>query len=224
MRLPETEEIKMSFDESDLLPISALQHVFFCERQCALIHVEQVWAENLYTAEGRILHENVDTGGCNSRGDVRVAYSLPLRSLRIGLVGKADVVEFHREKSEDDKEIWRPFPVEYKRGKAKKDACDKIQLCAQALCLEEMLGCEVPEGALYYGKPHRRLSVIFDDGLRRETERTAERLHELIRSGKTPPARYEKKCESCSLLDQCMPKIAGETKSVTGYISRMLKG
>ena len=213
----------MDYTDSDLLPLSALQHICFCERQCALIHVEQVWAENLYTAEGRILHENVDAGGGNSRCDIRITYSVPLRSLRLGLIGKADVVEFHRNLESEEKESWRPFPVEYKRGKAKKDNSDKIQLCAQALCLEEMLGCEVPEGALYYGKPHRRLSVIFDNGLRRETEQKAERLHDLIRSGKTPPARYEKKCESCSLLDQCLPKIAGEIISVAGYISRMLK-
>jgi CRISPR-associated exonuclease Cas4 len=121
--------------ESDLLPLSALQHICFCERQCALIHVEQVWLENRFTAEGRIMHDRVDSGKTESRRDVRIAFAVSLRSLRLGLVGKADVVEFHREKNSGGKTIWRPFPVEYKRGRPKKDNCDKIQLCAQALSL-----------------------------------------------------------------------------------------
>jgi len=211
------------YTEDALLPLSGLQHIYFCERQCALIHVEQVWAENLHTAEGRIMHEHVDEGGSGSRGDLKIARSLPLRSLQLGLVGKADVVEFHRETDAKGKALWRPFPVEYKRGKPKKDNCDKIQLCAQAICLEEMLDCNVPEGALYYGKPHRRLEVSFNEELRRETEQTANRLQSLIRSGKTPSANYEKKCDSCSLLELCMPKVTGAPKTVAKYLSRMFE-
>ena len=147
------------YSEDDLLPLSALQHLYFCERQCALIHVEQVWLENRFTAEGRIMHERVDTGKSEMRGGVRTSFAVSLRSLRLGLVGKADVVEFHRRQSPDGRSAWQPFPVEYKRGRPKKDNCDKIQLCAQALCLEEMLNLRIECGALFYGKTRRRQDV-----------------------------------------------------------------
>lgn len=212
------------FSEDELIPLSALQHLLFCERQCALIHIEQAWAENRFTAEGRIMHERVDETGRESRGGVRTVSGLPLRSLRLGLSGKADVVEFHREGEDGsgDALIWRPFPVEYKRGKPKQNDCDLVQLCAQALCLEEMLGVVVPEGALYYGKPRRRLAVVFDDALREKTRVAAWRLHELIGSGQTPQARYEKKCESCSMLSVCMPRITGSRRSVQRYMAKAL--
>jgi CRISPR-associated exonuclease Cas4 len=137
-----------------------LQHLLFCERQCALIQIEQAWAENRLTGEGRHLHERVDEVGQESRGRIRTVFSLLVRSLCLGLSGQADAVEFHRqgEGGADDLSLWRPFPVEYKRGKPKMDDCDVVQLCAQALCLEEMLAVEVPEGAMYYGKPRRRLA------------------------------------------------------------------
>lgn len=206
------------YAEDDLLPLSALQHLLFCERQCALIHIEQVWAENLFTAEGRILHERADSGDRQTRKSIRIERAVPLRSFRLGLSGKADVVEYHR----GDDGNWRPFPVEYKRGRPKAANWDQVQLCAQAMCLEEMLNCPVPEGALFYGQNRRRKSVLFDDTLRRETAEAAARLHKLVRSGKTPPGRYEKKCDSCSLLNLCMPKSAGAGKSVQRYLSRVL--
>jgi CRISPR-associated exonuclease Cas4 len=208
----------MGYSEDDLLPLSALQHLLFCERQCALIHIEQAWSENLFTAEGRIMHERVDSGGRESRGAVRLAFGLALHSFRLGLVGKADVVEFHR----DEAGNWQPFPVEHKRGRAKKENWDRVQLCAQALCLEEMLGTAVPAGALFYGKSRRRQDVVFDAELRAEMEAAANRLHELVRSGKTPPARYEKKCESCSLMNICMPKVTGARKSARKYMADAL--
>lgn len=213
----------MMFTEDELIPLSALQHLLFCERQCALIHIEQAWAENRFTAEGRILHERVDEVGRESRGRIRTVFGLPLRSLLLGVSGKADAVEFHREGGEDSAaaEVWRPFPVEYKRGKPKQNDCDLVQLCAQALCLEEMLGVVVPEGAIYYGKPRRRLVVVFDEVLRKKTMETARRLHELISSGRTPQARYEKKCESCSMLSICMPKVTGSRRSVQGYMAKV---
>jgi len=124
------------YEEDDLLPLSALQHILFCERQCALIHIEQIWVENMFTAQGRVMHERVDRTGHESRRDVRLEFGVPLRSLRLGIIGKADMVEFHRQIDGD----WQPFPVEYKRGKPKKENWDKVQLCAQALCLEEMMG------------------------------------------------------------------------------------
>ena len=194
--------------------LSALQHYAYCPRQCALIHIEQAWSENVFTAEGKIMHEKADSNKCESRGNVRIDYSVPLRSVRCGLVGKADVVEFH--KTDDGR--WLPFPVEYKRGKPKADNCDKVQLCAQAICLEEMLNVVIPEGALFYGQTRRREDVVFDDALRTETEETARKVHELIKSGITPKADYSKKCESCSLLELCMPKTCGKTKSASKYL------
>lgn len=207
------------FNEEDLLPLSALQHLAFCERQCALIHIEQLWEENRLTAEGRILHEHVHELGAESRGNVRIERGVPLRSVRLGLIGKADLVEFHR--MEGGK--WRPFPVEYKRGKPKPDESDLVQLCAQALCLEEMLGVEVRSGALFYGQTRHRLDVRFDEALRVETEKTARHLQELIRSGNTPKPVYTKKCKSCSLLDQCLPQVLRKEKSVRRYLTQMLK-
>ena len=208
----------MNYAEEDLIPLSAVQHVMFCERQCALIHVEQVWDENLFTAQGRIMHERVHDRDRESRGDVRTERGLPLRSLTLGLIGKADVVEFHRAESG----TWQPFPVEYKRGKPKLDDCDKVQLCAQAMCLEEMLDMNVPCGALYYGKTRHRLNVTFDQSLREETERAASIARDLIQKGVTPKAVYTKKCKSCSLQVHCMPKLV-QKRSVKTYLTRMIE-
>ncbi len=200
------------YTENDLLPISALQHLLFCQRQCALIHVERIWTENLFTAEGRILHEKVDSGPDFVKDGRRVARSLPLRSLRLGLSGIADVVEFGPDGA--------AFPVEYKRGRSKSEDWDRVQLCAQAMCLEEMLGMRIESGALFYGKTRRRAQVEFDQELRTKTEDAAARLHCLIEAGQTPPARYEAKCESCSLLALCMPRL-GKAKSVARYLAAM---
>lgn len=202
------------YTEDDLIQLSALQHFMFCERQCALIHIEQLWSENLFTAEGRVMHDKVDTANREVRGKVRIDYGVPLRSLMLGLIGKADVVEFHKM----DDGSWLPFPVEYKRGKPKGDNCDRVQLCAQAICLEEMMKVEIPEGALFYGQTRRREDVIFDEALRAETEDAARKVHELIESGITPKAEYSKKCERCSLLHLCMPKTCGKAISVSHYL------
>jgi len=191
--------------EDELLPLSALQHLVFCERQCALIHIEQLWSENVLTAEGRIMHEKADSNKYESRGNVRIDYSVPLRSLRLGLIGKADVVEFHKHGVK-----WIPFPVEYKRGKPKMNDCDKVQLCAQAICLEEMLNVEIQQGALFYGQTRRREDVVFDEELRQETEDVAKKVHMLIESGVTPKAEYSKKCKKCSLYELCMPKVSNK--------------
>jgi len=200
--------------------ISALQHYAFCPRQCALIHVEQTWEESGRTVEGRILHEKVHEEGSEMRAGVRVGRGVSLRSLRLGLIGKADVVEFHRR--EDG--TWRPFPVEYKRGKPKPDHCDKIQLCAQALCLEEMLHTDIPAGALFYGQTRRRLDVVFDNNLRRETEEAARQVRELLNSGKTPKPVYAKRCDNCSLIADCLPKAIQKRRSVKNYLQRMMTG
>jgi len=204
----------------DLIMTSALQHYAFCPRQCALIHVEQTWEESGRTVEGRILHEKVHEEGSEMRAGVRVGRGVSLRSLRLGLIGKADVVEFHRR--EDG--TWRPFPVEYKRGKPKPDHCDKIQLCAQALCLEEMLHTDIPAGALFYGQTRRRLDVVFDNNLRRETEEAARQVRELLNSGKTPKPVYAKRCDNCSLIADCLPKAIQKRRSVKNYLQRMMTG
>lgn len=226
------------FTEDDLLPISALQHLLFCERQWALIHLEGQWTENRLTTEGRHLHERVDTLGVESRGDRRTARSLHLRSLRLGLTGRADAVEFHRLDPEEAafaalpgekaqavrlpgvSGLWRPMPVEYKRGKPKKNRCDDVQLCAQGLCLEEMLQVDIPAGALFYGKTRRRTVVPFDDELRHLTETTIARLHELTGQRDTPRVRYTKKCDRCSLYATCLPKTTGGRRSARGYVAR----
>lgn len=205
------------YTEDELLPLSGLQHLLFCDRQCALIHIEQVWAENVLTAEGRILHERVHEADRESRGDIRIEYAMPLRSLRLGLIAKADVVEFHR-RVEQGKEVWRPFPVEYKRGKPKKDNSDKVQVCAQAICLEEMLDLEIPAGALFYGKTRHRQDVVFDNHLRRQTEDTAKRFHELVESGVTPKPVYNRRCDNCSMYDLCLPKTVEKARSIKNYL------
>src|SRR3989338_803487 len=201
------------YSEEDLLPISALQHLLFCERQCALIHIEQVWIENIFTAQGRVMHERVHGEAAESRKDIRVEFGMPVRSLRLGLIGKTDVIEFHLM---PDKK-WQPFPVEYKRGKNKIQNCDKVQLCAQALCLEETLRVVIPTGAIFYGKERRRTDVEFDAALRAETEKTIQKLHVLINTGQTPKAVYKPECDSCSLISYCLPQVMQRSEPVEEY-------
>jgi len=205
------------YDEDDLAMLSALQHYLFCPRRCALVHIEQQWQENLFTTEGRLLHERVHTSGRESRRNLRVEFDVPIRSLRLGIIGRADIVEFHRQ--EDGR--WQPLPVEYKRGRPKKDDADRVQLCAQALCLEEMLDCAVPAGEFYYGEKKRRTPVVFDATLREKTSDTAQLLHTLLSAGLTPPPNYSKRCESCSLLSLCLPKVTAR-KRVGTYLHKMV--
>jgi CRISPR-associated exonuclease Cas4 len=169
--------------------------------------------------EGGIMHERVHEADAETRPGIRIVRGLRLRSLRLGLAGVADVVEFHVPEAGGHA---MPYPVEYKRGKPKPDACDEVQLCAQAICLEEMVGCVIPEGALFYGLSRRRVDVVFAAELRMRTERAAQRLHELIASGVTPPALYEKKCKACSLLELCMPRVAAGGKSARRYLNEMV--
>ncbi len=207
------------FTEDDLLPLSALQHLLFCERQCALIHIERVWADNRLTVEGRHLHDRAHGESSETRGGVRIVRGLAIRSLHLGLSGRADVVEFRPDPSGGPP---RAFPVEYKRGRPKRDACDRVQLCAQALCLEEMQGVTVPAGALFYGRLRRRLDVTFDGELRALTHEAAGRLHALIAAGRTPVAVRAPKCESCSLLDLCVPDAIRPRLSAARFLERQL--
>ena len=209
------------FAEDDCRPISALQHLLFCERQCALIHVEQLWAENVLTITGKQLHERADGGRTSERkGRPKTTRSLMLRSLVHGLYGKADVVEFLPPLADG---APRPFPVEYKRGQPKKNRCDEVQLCAQALCLEEMLGVAVPAGALFYGVTKRRVDVPIDAALRSVTLSAIARLHEMLDARATPRARWEKKCERCSLLRLCLPEVLDGSESASRYVRRSME-
>lgn len=215
--------------------ISALQHFVFCERQCALIHIEQAWAKNRLTVEGHILHDRVDQAKTESRGDVRTATAIRIRSLKLGISGVMDMLEFHLVDQACDPDgltvaislpkatgFWSLFPIEYKRGKPKDHRADEIQLCAQALCLEEMLSVSIKNGALFYGETRRRLDIDFDNNLRNLTESTAERLHALLDSGKTPSPMYTPKCKSCSLLDICQPTLYGH-RSAKRWLENTLK-
>lgn len=199
----------------DLLPISALQHLLYCERQCALIHLEQAWAENQFTVEGNVMHEKAHTGPDETQAGVRVVRGLPVKSEVLGLSGQCDVVEFHP--------AGAVLPIEYKRGKPKAHRADEVQLCAQALCLEETLGKILPEGRLYYGQTRRRMDVIFDNALRGLTTDAAKRLHELIESHDTPLAVYEeRKCEACSLKELCMPRAMRYQKGANAWFNRQM--
>ena len=225
------------YADDELVMISALQHCLFCRRQCALIHIEGAWRENYLTASGRTLHERVDRIGAETRRDVHLATSLRLISLRLGVMGVADMVEFHRvEQAQDTEGVsvaarlpkrdgwWRPFPVEYKRGKPKAHRADEVQLCAQAICLEEMLGVAIPAGALFYGELRRRADVAFDDELRKLTETVARDAHELISSGITPPPVRTKGCEACSLKELCLENMLSAKAWIDGKINEIVGG
>lgn len=194
-------------DDDLLVPISAIEHWSFCRRQCGLIHLENLWAESVRTAQGRQLHERVDLPGLESRPGLRIARALELRSTKLALIGKADVVAFHADPAYPRTD--RPFPVEYKRGNRNNFRHAELQLCAQALCLEDMLGVSVPVGAIYYGASRRRREVPFTDELREGTLRAIEGILVMLRSGLTPPSEFGAKCAECSLRELCMPELPG---------------
>jgi CRISPR-associated exonuclease Cas4 len=198
----------------ELAPLSALEHLVYCERQAALIHLEGVWEENLQTAQGRLLHESAHGDKAREKDGVRIVRGLWLRSERLGLVGRADVVEF-RPRPPGPEAV---YPVEYKRGRLRSERAYQVQLCAQALCLEEMLGREVAAGAVYFGQPRRRLEVVMDPDLRRATEAAAERLHALLQGGRTPPARPDERCRACSLEPRCLPRSTDGRRSARRYL------
>ncbi len=212
----------MAFDEGDYLQLSGIQHFVFCRRQWALIHLEQQWAENLRTAEGRLLHKNAhDDQQRTLRGDLLTVRAIRVHSAQLGLSGDCDVVEFRRSPDgvplSGEKGLWLPYPVEYKRGRAKPTACDEAQLCAQAMCLEEMLCCAIPAGALFYGQPRRRQEVVFTPELRATVERAAGEMHQLFQRGYTPKSKPSKGCNACSLKDLCLPGLS-RTPSVADYL------
>ncbi len=215
--------------------ISTLLHYRFCRRRCALIHLEGAWEENRLTASGRVLHERVDERKSETRRTLRQATAVRLVSHRLGVFGVADMVEFHLMESERDETgrriaallpslagFWRPFPVEYKRGRPNPFRSDEVQLCAQAICLEEMLDVEIPAGALFYGEPRRRTDVTFNADLRHLTEETVSGVRDLIDSGVTPEPSFGKWCVSCSLVEECRPKLVASQRSASAWLSRQL--
>lgn len=185
-------------DADDEVLLSALNHFLYCDRRCALIHVEGVFTENAFTLEGSLRHEEPDTPGYESQPGVRVVRALPVFSRRLRVRGKADIVEFRGK---------TPYPVEYKRGKRKQWDNDDIQLCGQALCLEEMFEVEVPAGAIFHASSRRRREVVFDPALRDSTREAIEAVRELIRCQRVPPAKLRPQCEGCSLRADCLPEL-----------------
>lgn len=212
--LPDKGAEKGSWSEDDYVPLSALEHYSYCPRQCALIHVEQVFDENVFTLRGRAVHERVDEPGTEEVEGVRVERALPLWSRRYGLTGKADIVEFHD---------GVPYPVDYKHGAKRTKAHDDLQLCGQALCLEEMLGVAVPAGAIYHFSSRRRREVIFTEALRGKTLRTAEQVRAMLKEKRLPPAPNDARCPNCSLIEACMPNILGECGRVSYALSRLYR-
>jgi CRISPR-associated exonuclease Cas4 len=239
--------------EESLIPISALQHWLYCPRQCALIHLEQAWAENKFTAEGRVMHENAHEGADETKAGIRITRGMPVVSESLGLTGQCDVVEFHPGGGDLKFEISdlrgramasaeelpagdlksqisnlkctpRVLPVEYKRGKPKAHRADEVQLCAQGMCLEEMLGIRVQGGALYYGGKRRRTEVAFDEILRELVKTTAAEIRACFTSGRTPLADYNsRRCDACSLIDFCQPKSLRFKKGAAAWFASTLK-
>lgn len=214
----------MIYPEEEFLQLSGLQHFRFCRRQWALIHIEQQWAENFRTTDGAIFHENAHNGEMTeSRGDLLITRDMRVFSAALGISGACDVLEFHRGESgillRNREGLWQPFPVEYKRGKPKTHNADELQLCAQALCLEEMLCCEIPKGALYYGEPRRRTDVVFTPEMRQEVRSLLEEMHALYACGHTPKVKPGKNCNACSLKELCLPKLM-KSRLVTDYLRR----
>lgn len=212
------------FPEEQLIPISALQHWLYCPRQCALIHVEQAWAENKFTAEGRVMHENAHEGADETKQGIRITRGMPVVSWLLGLTGQCDVVEFHDFKSQDPNVKSKVVPVEYKRGKPKTHRADEVQLCAQALCLEEMLETGVAGGALFYGEKRRRTEVLFDDELRELVKTTLVEVRACFAEGRTPLAEYAaRRCDACSLIDICQPQAMRFKKGAAAWFAANLK-
>lgn len=211
------------FAEEDCLPLSGLQHFMFCPRQCALIHVEQQWQENTLTALGRELHERVDAGGVETRPGLEVLRDVAVTSARLGVHGKADLVEVRQAQRDDGATVTTFYPVEYKRGPLGEWLADEVQLCAQAMALEETLGCDIPTGAIYHGASHHRREVRLSEALRRRTRQAAADYHRLVRLGLTPTAARQPKCESCSLLDVCLPEETASASRASRYVRRLFE-
>ena len=215
------------YSEDEYLMLSGIQHFVFCRRQWALIHIEQQWEENYRTADGAVMHRNVhDAGFHEKRGDTVVSRAMAVSSARLGISGECDAVEFRRDSAGigifglDGR--YSVTPVEYKRGEPKENECDAMQLAAQAMCLEEMMCCEIKTGYLYYGETRHRLKVEINDELRGRTEAALNEMHELFRRRYTPKVRRSKACNACSLKNICLPVLCSD-KSAKAHILSMLE-
>jgi CRISPR-associated exonuclease Cas4 len=217
----------MEYDEEDFLLLSGIQHFAFCRRQWALIHIEQQWSENLRTVEGKILHEKAhDAYHTEKRRDVIISRGMPVFSYTLGARGMCDIVELHKDSKGVNLSgrdgLYIPVPVEYKRGIPKEGDEDVMQLAAQAICLEEMLLCNIPEGYLYYGETGRRTKVIIDDELKNRVREMFREMHEMYNRRYTPKVKTGKHCRACSLADICLPRLC-RNRSASQYIKSHLE-
>ena len=217
----------MDYKEEDFLQLSGLQHFRFCRRQWALIHIENLWSENLRTVEGELLHQRAHNAAQReSRGNLLITRDMRVFSATLGISGACDVVEFHKSGSgiplPGKDGTYQPYPVEYKRGSPRSDDANHLQLCAQARCLEEMLCCDIPEGALYYGETRHREKVDFTEELRQQVKAALQEMHQLYQRQYTPKVRPSKSCNACSLKELCLPKLM-QKKSVAGYLQQHLE-
>lgn len=218
-----------AYSEDNFLMLSGIQHIAFCERQWAFIHIEKQWIENVHTTEGQLLHKNVDNPALKEkRKDRIISRAVPVVSYSLGLYGIADVVEFLKTENPENavilprrKGYWTVNAVEYKKGKPKTDNCDKVQLCAQAMCLEEMYNISLTESSLFYGETKHREVVNLDQSIRKETEMYAQRMHALFSLGETPKAVYKKGCRACSFFDVCLPKMPKQP--VRSYLQQVIQ-
>lgn len=211
----------MTHHDDDLLPLRYLNDLLFCERRLALHLVEQIWKDNQYTAEGVYAHKKVDQTANLKRGDKRNVTGMMLVSYRLGVTGKADLVEFRKDENAASFNV--PYPVDFKRGKKRRWDNDEVQLCAQAMCLEEMLHVTVPKGAIFHIKSQHRREVLFDESLRQQTITAAARLHDIVRTGITPPAEWKARCKGCSLLETCMPKAWRPKATAAKYLADLIE-
>jgi CRISPR-associated exonuclease Cas4 len=220
--------MKTEYTQDDLLPLSGIQHFVFCRRQWALIHIERQWQDNVLTAEGKLLHKRTDDPFfTETRKGIITVRSVPVASYRLGLVGVCDVVEFTEAadgvKLPGREGSFLPTPVEYKRGQPKNDPSDEAQLCAQAICLEEMLVANIPCGYLYYGETRHRLEVEFTAGLRQLVYEMSEEMHSYFQRGYTPRVKPSKACRSCSLADICLPVLQDKVIPASRYIRQQIE-
>jgi CRISPR-associated exonuclease Cas4 len=220
--------MKSDYAPDDLLPLSGIQHFLFCRRQWALIHIEQQWKDNVLTVEGKLLHKRTDDPFfTETRKGVVTARAVPIASYRLGLVGVCDVVEFTASpegvRLPGREGLYLPAPVEYKRGREKSDPCDEAQLCAQAMCLEEMLVVAIPTGYLYYGETRRRVEVALTAELRQLVGEMSEEMHAYFQRGYTPRVKTSKACRSCSLADICLPKLQENAVPASQYIRQQIE-
>lgn len=217
----------MENNENDFLMLSGLAHFSFCRRQWALIHVEQLWRENVLTLDGHYMHERVhDANFTESRGNVLLSRAMPVRSQALRVTGECDMVELHRDSAgipiHGRDGLWRIYPVEYKRGKPDERGAAELQLCAQTMCLEEMFATDIPEGAIYYGEIRRRLKVALTADLRQQVCRLLEEMHSIFSRGYTPKAKITKACKNCSLAELCQPTLFKQPPA-SEYVKHMLE-